>query len=111
VVGLLAGVFGASLNVNGPLVGMYTAQNGQLSKHKSKDLITTYMFITGIFIVLGHYLAGRLIFEVWKYLVFALPGLWLGLYIGTKIFKKVNSALLRQIVYVFVLLSGVSLIL
>jgi uncharacterized protein len=110
LVGLIAGLFGTALNVNGPLVGMYSAQNNKLTKYESKDLITTYMFITGLFIVVGHYFAGRITSKILNYFIFALPGLWLGLYIGDKIFKKAKIKLLRQIIYLFVLLAGISLI-
>lgn len=110
LIGILAGFFGASLNVNGPLVGMYSANNGRLSKYKNKDLIVTYMFITGLFVVAGHFLAGRLTVEVWKDFAFAMPGLGLGLWLGNLLFKKIKSVVLRQVIYLFVIIAGLALV-
>ncbi len=109
LVGLLAGSFGASINVNGPLIGMYSTKNEKLSKHKNKDLITTYMFATGLFVVAGHYLAGRITEPVVRYFVIVLPALFIGLQIGKTIFEKVPAQLLKTVVYLFVLAAGLKL--
>lgn len=111
LVGLLAGFFGASINVNGPLVGMYSAKNESLSKHKNKDLITTYMFLAGFFVVGGHYWAGRLTASVLRYFIIVLPALLIGLQAGKAIFDKVPTKTLRVIVDLFVLVAGLKLIL
>ncbi len=110
IVGLLAGVFGASINVNGPLVGMYSSKNKSLSKDKNKDLITTYMFITGLFVITGHYLAGRIDQQILRYFLIVMPALLIGLEIGKIIFKKVPAQVLRVIIYLFVLGAGVRLL-
>ena len=110
VVGILTGIFGASVNVNGPLVGLYLTQNKKISKIKNKDIITTYMFITGLFVVLGHYLSGRINEEVLYHSLIALPSLFIGMGIGKVLFKRIPVKLLRVIIYTFVLLSGIKLI-
>lgn len=110
LLGFLTGAFGASINVNGPLVGMYFTTNENISRLKNKDLITTYMFFTGIFVILGHYLAGRIDREVGLYSVFALPGLFFGLQLGRVIFNKIPKNVLKTIIYLFVLLAGIRLL-
>lgn len=110
LIGFFTGVFGASINVNGPLVGMYFTTNEDICKVKNKDLITTYMFFTGVFVVLGHYLAGRVDGEVGLYVLFGLPGLFLGLQIGRVVFEKIPTNVLRVIIYSFVLLAGIRLL-
>lgn len=90
MVSFLTGIFGASVNVNGPLVGMYFTTNENISKVKNKDLITTYMFFTGLFVVLGHYLVGRIDREVGIYTLVVLPALFIGLQLGKVIFDKVS---------------------
>jgi uncharacterized protein len=110
MVGFLAGVFGASINVNGPLVGMYFTTNEKISKLKNKDLITTYMFFTGLFVILGHYLAGRIDREVGRYTLIVLPALFIGLQLGKVIFDKISVKLLKIIIYLFVLVAGIRML-
>jgi uncharacterized protein len=110
LVGFLAGVFGASINVNGPLVGMYFTTNEKISKLKNKDLITTYMFFTRLFVILSHYLAGRIDREVGVYTLIVLPALFIGLELGKIIFDKIPVRVLRIIIYLFVLGAGIRLL-
>ncbi len=110
LVGFLAGVFGASINVNGPLVGMYFTTNEKISKLKNKDLITTYMFFTGLFVILGHYLVGRIDREVGVYTLIVLPALFIGLQLGKVIFEKIPVKVLRTIIFLFVLGAGIKLL-
>ncbi len=110
LVGFLVAVFGASINVNGPLVGMYFTADKRISKLKNKDLITTYMFFTGLFVVLGHYLVGRIDREVGVYTLIVLPALFIGLQLGRVIFDKIPVKILRIIIYLFVLVAGIRLL-
>jgi uncharacterized protein len=107
LMGMLAGFFGASFNVNGPLVGMYSLSNDNLSKHENKDLITTYMFLTGLVIVAGHAVSGRINREVSYYSLLSLPFLFLGLWVGQKLFVKISSLWVKRIIYTIIFLSGV----
>ncbi|NCN52990.1 sulfite exporter TauE/SafE family protein [Candidatus Wolfebacteria bacterium] len=108
--GLVAGFFGASFNVHGPLVGLYSSSNDDLSKTEIKDIMATYMFFTGLFTVVGHTVAGRVTGEVLLYALFALPFLLIGLVVGKRIFKKVNIIWIKRGIYLFVLAAGVTLL-
>lgn len=110
IVGLVAGFFGSTLNINGPLVGLHTSYIKRSSADKKKDIVSTYMFITGIFIVVGHSLAGRITPEVIRYSLFSIPFLMLGIYAGTIILKRTKATWIRYAVYIIVLSSGVMLI-
>ncbi len=110
LIGFLAGFFGASVNVNGPLIGVFSTKSGQFSKYENKDMTTTYMFVTGFFVVLGHYLAGRVTKEIFSYFVIVLPALLVGLQIGKNIFERIPEKLLKTIIYLFVLAAGLRLI-
>jgi uncharacterized protein len=107
LMGVLAGFFDASFNVSGPLVGMYLLSNDNLSKYENKDLITTYMFLTGLVIVAGHAIFGRLNREVSYYSLLSLPFLFLGIWVGQKLFAKTSSLWVKRIIYAVVFLSGV----
>ena len=106
-VGLIAGFFSASFNIHGPLVGAYSSQNKKLNIMENKDIIATYMFITGLFTVTGHTISGRVTLDVLKLLLFAIPFLLFGLLIGSKLFSKLNGNLVRKIIYIFVFFAGI----
>lgn len=109
-VGLMAGFFGATLNINGPLLGIHAANNKRNSAAKRKDIIATYMFVTGVFIVFGHTFAGRVTGTVITHSVLSLPFLALGIFVGAKLFKKLNSLWLRYLIYLMVIIAGLLLI-
>lgn len=109
-VGLVAGFFGASFNIHGPFVGLYSSASNHLSKIEIKDLIATYMFITGLFTVAGHFLFGRITGEVLNYVLFVLPFLFVGLFVGKKIFERTSAAWVKRYIYFFVLIAGIMLL-
>ncbi|PIT92084.1 MAG: hypothetical protein COU08_04500 [Candidatus Harrisonbacteria bacterium CG10_big_fil_rev_8_21_14_0_10_42_17] len=111
VTGLVAGFFGASFNVHGPLVGLYSSSNGDLSKTEIKDLMATYMFFTGLFTIVGHAISGRMSGEILVYALFALPFLLVGLAVGKRIFRKVNIVWIKRGIYLFVLAAGIAFLL
>jgi hypothetical protein len=110
VVGLIAGFFGASFNIHGPLVGLYSSSSNNLSKNQTKDLIATYMFATGILTVAGHTIFGRINGEVLLRVIFALPFILAGLAVGKRIFKKISIIWVKRGVYAFVLVAGIVLL-
>jgi hypothetical protein len=109
--GIVAGFFGASFNIHGPLVGLYSSSNDDLSKIEIKDLMATYMFFTGLFTIFGHTIAGRISGNVLLYALFALPFLFAGLMVGRVIFNKINVIWVRRGIYLFVLAAGIALLL
>jgi hypothetical protein len=109
--GIVAGFFGASFNIHGPLVGLYSSSNDDLSKIEIKDLMATYMFFTGLLTIFGHTIAGRISSDVLLYALFALPFLFAGLMVGGVIFNKINIIWVRRGIYFFVLVGGIALLL
>jgi len=110
ITGIVAGFLGSSFNVHGPLVGLYSSSNNGLSKLETKDLMATYMSITGAFTVIGHSLAGRISSNVLFYVLISIPFLFLGLEIGKIIFKKINIIWIKKGIYLFVLMAGIAFI-
>ena len=110
ITGLIAGFFGASFNIHGPLVGIYSSSNGKFSKTEIKDLMATYMFFAGSFTIIGHTISGRVTAEVLSNVLFALPFLFIGMVVGTRIFKKIDIAKVKTGVYIFVLAAGMALL-
>ena len=110
IIGFVAGFFGASFNVHGPLVGIYSSSNDKLNKTQTKDIIATYMFFTGLFTIAGHAIFGRITGEVLHYVLFAIPFLFLGLIVGKRSFQNVSVVWIKRGVYVVVLLAGIALL-
>lgn len=106
IVGVFAGFFGASFNINGPLVGIYSSTDKDLNKNQIKDLTATYLFFTGILTISGHAIFGRITKDVFTTSFYYLPFMFLGLYIGAKLFGKISGELVRIMVYTMTLIGG-----
>ncbi|MDP3986527.1 MAG: sulfite exporter TauE/SafE family protein [Candidatus Veblenbacteria bacterium] len=109
--GLVAGFFGASFNIHGPLISLYSSSNSHLSHEDTKGLISSYMFFTGLFVIAGHAFSGRVTIEVLRYALLALPFLLLGLIAGAKLFRHINLLWLKRGIYIIALAAGLSLLL
>ena len=109
-IGILSGFFGSFLNIHGPFVGIYSSSDGRASKEDIKDMIATYIFITGLLTITGHALAERVTKEVLTYFLISLPFLILGLLTGTKLFKNIDAKTVKYGVYLFVFIAGTSLL-
>jgi len=72
--------------------------------------MATYMFITGIFTIAGHTIAGRVTGEILLYMFFALPFLLLGLRAGKMVFKGISVTWVKNGIHIFVLMAGVALL-
>lgn len=107
LVGFIAGFFSAAFNIHGPLVGIYESSDNHLSKKELKNTISSYIFFSGIFTVIGHINAGRVTTDVLKLSLFSLPFLLTGIIIGTKLFRKVNTKIVKYLVYMLVLIVGI----
>ena len=110
IIGFFAGFFNSTVNIDGPLVALYESSDIKKNGDGYKDAIATYMFLTGLLTVSGHLLAGRITRELIFLLPYVIPALILGIVIGSKLFANVSSGSLKKIIYLFVLLSGLIII-
>lgn len=114
LIGWVSGFFGASFNINGPLLGLYSNNRWWQRwwrKDTTKNVVASYMFFVGIAVVIGHGLTGRLTDELFQYLVWSLPFLGLGMFVGGKLFDKLSRELLKKVVYLAVLVGGIVMLL
>ncbi len=109
-VGFIAGFFASSFNIQGPFVAAYISSDSHFSKSSMRNSIVAYMFFTGIFTILGHVFFGRVTEFVLTYAFIALPFVLLGSYFGYRIFKIISPHILKKIIYVFILFSGIVLL-
>jgi uncharacterized protein len=110
VMGLIAGFFSASFNIHGPLVGIYHSADAAKNPNVYKDTVATYMFIAGLFTVFGHLVNGRITLDILALLIYAVPAMICGLFVGNKLFNRLNGEMVKKIVYIFVLISGIALL-
>jgi len=111
VVGTLAGFFGATFNIHGPLVGLYAVSEKGVSKQQIKGLIAMYMFISGLFTVIGHGISDRITWEVLQYGLVSLPFLAAGMYVGSRWFSNLDGKWITKGIYLFVLVAGIFILL
>jgi uncharacterized membrane protein YfcA len=109
-VGTLAGFFGATFNIHGPLVGLYAVSEKGVSKQQIKGLIAMYMFISGVFTVIGHGIADRITWEVLRYVLVSLPFLAAGMYAGSRWFSHLDGKWIAKGIYLFVLAAGITIL-
>lgn len=107
VVGMIAGFSNAILSIHGPIVGLYSSSNKSFTRNETRDIIATYMFFAGIFTISGHFLNNLITEEVFVNFLHALPFLFMGLFLGSKIFSMINAKTLRKLIYIFILFAGI----
>ncbi|MBQ0156544.1 MAG: sulfite exporter TauE/SafE family protein [Bacteroidales bacterium] len=107
--GSLSGLMGGLFSMQGPPVVYY-----YLSTQKTKD---QYMAQTQCFFLLGNLWMtmlrageGIITTEVGKSYLIAITGCLSGMWIGARVYNKMNKDLLLKVIYIFLAYSGVSMI-
>lgn len=108
--GFIAGILGGAYNVSGPPVIVYGNCRRWLPA-EFKGNLQGFFLAVSLFAVLGHFLAGNVIPEVWRYFLPALVGLALGILLGSLVDRRINPALFRRLVLVLLMVLGLRLIL
>jgi uncharacterized membrane protein YfcA len=109
-VGFAAGVLGGAFNLNGPPVVVYGTFR-DWPRDKFRATLQGYFLPTGLFILLGHGVAGLWSGRVVGLFACSLPALVLGVWLGEKVSRKIPGDLFRRIVYVSLAVMGAFLIL
>lgn len=107
--GLISGVLGGAYNTNGPVVVMYAALR-RWPPDSFRATLNGYFFLTGIFIVAGHGVAGLWTAEVGRLYLFALPVMAAAYAIGFFIHKRIPAEKFSAAVYVLLLLLSLYLL-
>lgn len=106
--GLIAGILGTSCTVNGPPVVIYLTKKYE-DKHKIKAILAGFFIAAGLVNILVFAVNRLYTFEVCKYIAGFLIFILLGVFTGKHYYNKINHELFKKIIYVFLLLSGMSL--
>lgn len=107
--GLLAGILGGAYNTSGPSVIVYGNCRGwQAEEFKSN--LQGFFVVSSLAIAFGHAWNYNLSPEVWRYFLFSIPAMAIGIIMGTSLDKSINPETFRKIVLVLLIILGVQLI-
>ncbi len=106
--GFFCGFFTATTSVGGPPLALWFVNEGMEKVPMRANMSWTYAFST-LFTLVGSYYAGT-INEMgsWYNLLYALPGLAIGYYLGNKCFLRINQTAFRKVVMGIILLGGLT---
>lgn len=107
--GFFAGILGGAYNTSGPPIIFYATLK-QWTPVNFRATLQGYFFITGLFVVLGHALAGNYTPTVLKYYVLSLPFVLLAIYTGGKLHFKIPAENFITIIYWMLILVGLMLL-
>lgn len=107
--GFVAGFLGGAYNTAGPPVVIYgNARRWPPDEFKSN--LQGFFLVNGLVVIAVHTMSGNLTPSVFQNLIYALPGLVLGLAAGFLLSKRINPGLFRNIVLIALLFLGTSLL-
>ena len=103
--GFVAGVMGGAVGMPGPPVVVYSTMQGW-SPQTIKANLQVFFFVNQAVILAGYWRAGLLTRDVWRLSAsFALPAA-AGIALGILLFKHVDHATFRRVVFAVLLVSG-----
>ncbi len=108
--GAVSGVLNGVFAMGGPPVALYLLP---VTENKIAYLASAnaYFFIFKIFSLPIRFLNGAVSIEQSSYLVVSLMGMTVGTVIGDKIMHRINEAMLKKMVYLFIGISGIVIVL
>jgi uncharacterized membrane protein YfcA len=107
--GFIAGILGGAYNTGGPPVVIYgNARDWPPDEFKSN--LQGFFLVNGLVVIAVHTISGNMTGSVFQNLIYALPGLVLGLAGGFLLSKRINPGLFRNIVLIALLFLGTSLL-
>jgi uncharacterized membrane protein YfcA len=109
VFGFVAGVLGGAYVTSGPPVIVYgDCQRWERAAFKSN--LQGFFFFSSIFIVLAHTFGQNITPIVWRYYLFCIPAMIIGIVAGVSMDRVIDPVLYRKIVLVLLVVLGIRLI-
>lgn len=104
--GALSGVMGGLFGMHGPPAVIYFLASSS-TKERYMAICQAYFLLTNIVMTVFRARNGFLTpFVGWGWLA-AAAGLFIGSYLGSKVFNLISSEKLRKIIYIYMIISGV----
>lgn len=107
--GLASGLLGGAYNTSGPPYIIYGNCRGW-DQAQFKSNLQAVFVINVTMAIVSHGLSGNFTPFVWQNILFALPAIILGLWLGLRLDKRINPQTFRQIVLVLLIVLGLRLI-
>jgi uncharacterized membrane protein YfcA len=104
-IGLISGLLNGSVSMSGPPVILFFANQGVMKDNFRANLVT-YFFILNIMTLIFFAIIGLINTDVLVLAGLTLPVALIGIFIGTKVSKKVNERVFRRIALILVSLAG-----
>lgn len=108
--GTLSGLMGGLFAMQGPPAVIYFLAVSD-TKEEYISLTQWYFLIGNIFMAFFRAGSGFITPAVLKLWCVAIPGVFLGLFLGAKVYKKIRTEELRRVIYAFLLIAGLLAIL
>jgi uncharacterized membrane protein YfcA len=109
LVGWTAGVLGGAYNTNGPPVVAYGMLRGW-PPERFRATLQGYFLPTGLMILAGHGIAGMWTGEVFRFYLYSLPAIAIGVVLGGLVNRKLTHDLFAKFVYGFLAAMGAVLL-
>jgi uncharacterized membrane protein YfcA len=109
VFGSIGGFLGGAFNTAGPPVIMY-ANAKDWSPQEFKSNLQGYALITGLFILISHWLKGNITPQVWHSFLYSIPAAVLAVVSAVSLDRFINKEFFRVAVLVVLLGVGVKLV-
>ncbi len=110
IVGLGGGILGGLAGLSGPLPTIWADLKGW-GKDKKRSIFQIFNFSVLLFAFGSQAFAGFITTEVGRLIIIALPGTLMGAWLGRKTYDRLGDSRFDQVVLIFLLLSGISIIL
>jgi hypothetical protein len=107
--GFLGGLLGGAYNTSGPPVIIY-GNSRRWPPLEFKANLFGFFFVNSLLVVVGHAFDGNLTPSVWRYYLWSLPAILLGLFLGTRLDRYLNPQVYRKIVFILLIIMGVRMI-
>lgn len=109
LVGLISGVLAGFFASGGPPMAIYYSSLDLEKKSYVGTLQCYFTFSTG-YCVICRIISGAFTMEAVPYGIVGIIALFVGSWLGIRLLDKVSLEIVRKLVYIFVIISGVSLI-
>jgi len=109
IAGIIAGILGGMFDTNGPPLVIYFSR--KLKKQAFRATLTVIFFIDVIWRNLLYLNNNILTLESFKFSLYLLPALIIGLILGSKIHLEINEILFKKAVAGILLVTGILLVL
>ncbi|WP_112182523.1 sulfite exporter TauE/SafE family protein [Paraliobacillus zengyii] len=109
IVGGLSGLFTTSIGMPGPPLLLYFSGTDTKKEKLRGTTLAFYLFIYFISLVIQVIFAGTNKI-IWVSSLWALPLVFVGLYLGQLLFKRINQSVFRIFTYIILLFTGIYLL-